>query len=76
MADLTFTAVVDESRVLRLPPETPLGEVEVVVREKHPQGNGAAILEAIRNLPRDVDPAFWQRAREELFRSRDEWDED
>lgn len=77
MAEVTFVATVDESRVLHLPPEVPLGRVEVVVREEF-QGNSAALLEAIRRLPPRTpeDVKLWREAREELYRDREAWDED
>lgn len=78
MSEVTFTATVDESRVLHLPPDVPLGKVEVVVRDEAAVGNGLAILEAIRNLPprTDEDALFWREARKELLRDRDAWDEE
>ena len=76
MAEVTLTAVVDDSHMihLELPPEI-VGEVEIVVKER--KGNGAAILQAIAGLPprTDEDAEFWRRAREELYRDRDAWDE-
>ena len=73
MADVTLTATVDESHILHLelPPEI-IGEVEVVVRPRATVGNGPAILEAIRRSPKIDDPAFFQRAREELRAMREE----
>ena len=73
---MTFLATVDDSRMIRLPDDAPTGRVEVVVREN--VSNGAAILEAIRNLPprTEEDKAFWKEAREELYRDRDAWDEE
>ena len=75
---MTFVATVDESRVLHLPSDTPLGEVEIVVREKHSKGSSAALLQAIQNLsPRsEEDVAFWREVREDLYRDRDAWDND
>ena len=72
MADLTFTAVVDESRVLRLPPETPLGEVEVVLQGCPSRGNLEALRNVVAHVPQSQDPGIWQQAREELARMRDE----
>ncbi len=72
MAEVTFVATVDESRVLQLPPESPVGEVEVVVREKYPRGSSAALWRAVREAPQSEDPTIWDRAREELLRSREE----
>ena len=72
MVEVTFVATVDDSRMLRLPVDAPLGRVEVVVREEKIVGNGAALLEAIRNTPQTADPTIWKRAREELRRSREE----
>ena len=77
MSEVTFLATVDESRIVRLPEDAPLGRGEVVVREES-KGNGAAILEAIRNLPprTEKDKAFWNEAREDLYGDRDTWDEE
>ena len=76
MREVTFLATVDETRMICLPDDAPTGRVEVVVREES-KGNGAALLEAIRNLPprTEKDKAFWNEAREELYRDRDAWDE-
>ena len=76
MSEVTFLATVDDSRMIRLPDDAPTGRVEVLVREN--VSNGAAILEAIRNLPprTEKDKAFWNEAREELYRDRDAWDEE
>lgn len=76
MAEVTFLATVDESRTLQLPPDAPLGRVEVVVREQAFGGNGPAMLVALRNAPQSRDPNIWKETREELARMRDEWDEE
>ena len=77
MSEVKFLTTVDETRTIRLPDDAPTGRVEVVVRKEKIVGNGAAILEAIRNMPprTEEDEAFWKEAREELYRDRDAWDE-
>lgn len=73
MAEVVLNAMVDESHVLRLelPPEI-AGEVEVVVRERSAVRSGAALFQAIREIPASADASIWKGAREELSRMRDE----
>ena len=69
---MTFVATVDDSRMLRLPDDAPTGRVEVVVRERSVTKTGAQLMAEIRRIPQSVDPSIWDRAREELRRSREE----
>lgn len=78
MSEVILTAVVGDDHVLRVDlPYDLVGEVELTVRKKPAsRGNGAALLAAIQSLPPDRDTTIWRETREDLLRSRDEWDED